>query len=117
MFIGLVVINQSDCSLKHLEVVTLVLPLMQGLGKPQGRLHLHTALSNTSHTFSHFLPYEYSTQCLNHPNHMPHWTQELLAKKILQENISVVALNFWMKVFRVPGFSLLSCSPVTAIHG
>lgn len=55
MFFGLVVNNPSDCALKHLEVVTVVWPLMQGLGKPQGTLFPHAALSNTSYTSSHSL--------------------------------------------------------------
>lgn len=53
MFIGLVVNNQLYCALKHLEAVTVVLPLMQGLGKPRGTLYPHTALSNPSHIHTH----------------------------------------------------------------
>lgn len=57
MFIGLVVNNPSDCALKHLEVVTVVLPLIQGLGKPQGTLYPHATLSNPSHTHPHLLTF------------------------------------------------------------
>lgn len=56
MFTGLAVNNQSDCALTHLVVVTVVLPLIQGLGEPQGTLYPYTALPKPSHTHSPHIP-------------------------------------------------------------